>query len=89
MLRHPLALVPEKLIKRLEGQVRALRYLDILVAHHARRMSNAQRWYRIADADGNQLWKSHLITMGDDAFRQCGKWSNERRRARAYSVLGA
>lgn len=78
----------EKLIKRLEGQVRALRYLDILVDYHAKRMSNANRWFKLAVADDNQLWKSHLITMGDDAFRQCGKWSNQRRRARAFSVLG-
>ena len=77
----------EKLIKRLEGQVRALRLLDKLVDHHARRMGQAQRWFKIANAEDNHLWKSHLITMGDDAFRQCGKWSNERRRVRAYSVL--
>ena len=78
----------EQLLKRLSGQVRALHHLDMLVAYHARRMSNAQRWYRIADAEDNHLWKAHCIGIGDNAFRQTGRWCNERRRVRAFSVLG-
>ena len=76
----------EKYIARLKAQVRALHYVQKLINHHAKRMSQAQRWYRIADAEGNQLWKSHLITMGDDAFKECGRWSNEYRRVQAYEL---
>jgi hypothetical protein len=68
------------------GKAIALHLLDRLVAHHGQRLSKLQRYLRLAKAYNNTLWERHLLNLIDDAFRNCGRWSNERRRVKAFDV---
>jgi hypothetical protein len=68
------------------AKVRALGLIDILIAHHGARLSKFHRDLRLARAHNNFTWEHHLMNLYDHAFRQCGRWANERRRVRAFKL---
>ena len=70
--------------KQMFGKIRALMLIDALIKYHAGRMSKLSRYMRLARAYNNKLWEKHLLNLHMDAFKQTGRWNNERRRGVAF-----
>lgn len=64
----------------------AMTLIELLMMKHAQRLSEAQRAFQMAKREKDKLCMGYLIFLGDEAFRKCGRWANEKRRVDAYEV---
>jgi hypothetical protein len=64
-------------------KMRALYHLEVLREVASMRLSLAQKDFHWAKVRCDQPAMAIAIQEGEVAFRECGKWSNEIRRARS------